>query len=52
METEGNTEHYCCRRGRRENLDLPSSKFFTSFVARRKKEGVVSNFPLFFKNDL
>jgi hypothetical protein len=47
-ETGGNTEHCYHRGGRREdldldlNLDLPSSRLFTSFVAWRKKEEVVS----------
>ena len=42
METRGNTEHCCRRGGRRENLNLPSSKLFTSVVAWRKKEEMVS----------
>jgi hypothetical protein len=46
METGGNTEHYYHREEMRENLDLnldlPSSRLFTSFVAWRKSEEVVS----------
>ena len=37
----GNTEHCCRRGGRRENLDLPFSRLFTSFVAWRKREEMV-----------
>jgi hypothetical protein len=42
METGGNTEHCYRRGGRRKNLYLPSSRLFTSFIAWRKTEEVVS----------